>query len=224
MTSGISEDLNFLKDELKNISNITSDLCSTVAGLGIVLDELKSLSAGIGNIETQINYVTLNMPDSPYEVISPSPDPLPSLLEELNNEQNVDDSGWRLLGMRRVWKADWSDYDARKSRRLNQQKHAEKARRKRKQNTARNYSNVRNNIHSNSLKHRNHRNMNSDNGYSTNHSNIFGHRSIIRHNEQDNINSNNKNNSSYQFHIRNHGNHHMRSHFGASFAVTSFKV
>lgn len=62
----------------------------------------------------------------------------PSLESELNNEIEPDDSGWRNLGGKQVWKASWAEYDARKRRRLDQQKQAEKARKRRKRNAAQN--------------------------------------------------------------------------------------
>lgn len=56
----------------------------------------------------------------------------------LNRENDADNSGWRCLGTRKVWRADWTDYDARKIVRLNQQKQAAKAKRRRKQKINRN--------------------------------------------------------------------------------------
>lgn len=94
-----------------------------------ILDELKMLSASINAIKD-------NHP------VPPTPDPLPSLEVELNDDS---DSGWRLLGTSKVWKADWAEYDARKLRRLQQQKLAEKARKRRKHNNNNNNKNRNNN-------------------------------------------------------------------------------
>lgn len=87
-----------------------------------IMDELKSLSANINSIESKI--------------ICHSPDSVDSLvneLNEINNIQPVDQSGWRLLGTRNVWKADWTDYDKRQLNRLKQRKQAENARKRKKQ-------------------------------------------------------------------------------------------
>lgn len=108
-----------------------------------ILDELKTLSANL-------------MADR----IAASGESLPSLEFELRTNENTvasntannDKSGWRLLGSKNVWKADWTNYDKRESNRLNQQKQADKAR-KRKQRTRRN--NIRNEHNTNNDRHQN---------------------------------------------------------------------
>lgn len=115
-----------------------------------ILNELKILSASINEIKENpaLPPTPDSLPSLELDPEPPTPDSLPSLEVELNNinindpvpptpdslpSLEVDDSGWRLLGTRKVWKADWSEYDARKLRRLNQQKLAEKAKKKKKQ-------------------------------------------------------------------------------------------
>lgn len=91
-----------------------SNLTSTVD----IIDELKVLSSAVNLLGNKT--VPLQTTESP-----------PSLEVELTI-QTSDNSGWRQLGSRRMWKSDWSEYDARKLLRLNQQKAADKAKLKKK--------------------------------------------------------------------------------------------
>lgn len=54
-----------------------------------------------------------------------------SLAEELNEQTVLEiESGWRLIGSKKIWKPDWTDFDARQRTRRLQEKEAEKARRR----------------------------------------------------------------------------------------------
>lgn len=77
--------------------------------------------------------------------------------------EDIDDSGWRLLGSKKVWKADWKAYDLRQLRRRTQEKSAQKARNRRKQN--KNNYNINNRL--NGINH-NSRNNNTHNAINNN--------------------------------------------------------
>lgn len=128
VTSDLSTDLRNINNEINQLNQLSLDIASscTMSTNSIleldILDELKSLSANIVSTRS-----ALPLPSSSAAC--------PSLEVEFNDN---DESGWRLLGTRKVWKRDWTEYDARKLRRSNQQKQAEKARRRRKQHKAKN--------------------------------------------------------------------------------------
>lgn len=122
VTSDISTDLRNINDEISHLSQLSIDTAASCAMnsnpmLGLdILDELKSLSA---NILTNKN--TSAPPSIEY----------PSLEAELNNKI-AEVSGWRLIGNRKVWKADWTQYDMRQSFHKRQQNMADKAKKRRK--------------------------------------------------------------------------------------------
>lgn len=163
MMSDIANGLKSFKDEITQVSSIVvniasgSPMCNNPM-LGIeIMDELKSLSANINSIESKI--------------ISSSPDSIDSLEYELSNMnpiQVVVQSGWRLLGTRKVWKADWTDYDKRKLYRKKQQKQAEVAKKRKKQ--ANNNITHHNRIYDRN-DNRNHCNSYNENYATTNHCN-----------------------------------------------------
>lgn len=137
----LSTGIQNINDEICQINQLYIDTVAsyspnTSAFLGVdILDELKILSAKFSAIQTPSPSVTESHP---------------SLEFELNNIE-PDDSGWRNLGGKNVWKASWAEYDARKRRRLDQQKQAEKARRRRKRNAVQNSTMKRNDRLSNNV-------------------------------------------------------------------------
>lgn len=50
-------------------------------------------------------------------------------------------AGWRLLGTKKVWRSDWTEYDNRQQRRASQQKTKEKAQKRKKANKHRGHNN-----------------------------------------------------------------------------------
>lgn len=116
-----------------------------------IIDELKSWSANLIASQNSVN--------SP-----PSIETYPSLEAELNivnnkKDNSMDNSGWRKLGSRNVWKSDWTEYDAKKSRRAAQQKLADKAKKRNKRNKAKKAEKARDYSQYNQLKN-NHTNLN----------------------------------------------------------------
>ncbi|XP_053686393.1 probable basic-leucine zipper transcription factor Q [Sabethes cyaneus] len=187
MSSGMSE----LNDEIKRLSTVTIDMAANstmhhypTIGLEI-LDELKSLSA---------NLIAMQNTAPPSMVF----DSFPSLSTELNNNEKTDSSGWRFLGTKRVWKANWEEYDARKLRRLNQQKQAINARRRRQRrarnNNTHNVSNNVDNGNSNQNHAFNHNNNNSNNNNYNNRSNN-NYRYNNNRSDRNNYNRNSRNNN-----------------------------
>lgn len=140
MTSDITNDLKCLKDDIEKISSTTEGLAVGAAMPQNpmfevdILDELKSLSANINSIESKIICRSPDSADSlENELNAINNLQSTSAPLEINNIQPVDQSGWRLLGTRNVWRADWTNYDKRKLHRLKQQKQAENARKRKKQ-------------------------------------------------------------------------------------------
>lgn len=138
VTTGISTELRSINNDLCQINQRQLDMAASSAmssnpNLFVdVVDELKTWSAQIINSK--------NTEYSPASLESYS-----SLEAELSNvlsSKKTDSSkitpktndGWRYLGTRKVWKADWSQYDAKLLRREEQEKNAEKARKRKKLN------------------------------------------------------------------------------------------
>ena len=147
IATDMSTELRNINTELANLNQLSLDIASNCTmhsnpSLELeILDELKSLSANI----------------IPTQSLSPSPlpsDSCPSLEVELQDQQV---SGWRFLGTKKVWKADWSEYDARKLHRLKQQKRADKAKKQSKQHNSR--------LNAIINKSHNHRNINNQHNY-----------------------------------------------------------
>lgn len=138
IANNITDEVKGLSKDVRELASLTLDITSLEPMrnnplLEIdILNELKAISANImTNSSTEV------------ESLDPTLDSPPSLNAELNAKKE-DNSGWRLLGTRKVWKANWEEYDKRQLRRLDQQKQAEKARRRRKRNATRNSTTSRN--------------------------------------------------------------------------------
>lgn len=180
---GIKNALTDFKNEIsKSLRNINNDISQlnqlsidTAANYTMqnnpmleldILDELKALSANISSMQRDASPLT--------------PPDTPSLEVEINN---ADNSGWRLLGTRKVWKADWSDYDDRQKRRLQQQKLKEAAKKKRDQRRMA-YRNNNNNRINNS----NHNNNNNNNNHNNNFNRVFNNNHRCTNHSNNNFN------------------------------------
>lgn len=119
--SDVSTELRNINDDLCQINQLQLDMAATTSAsmnpnlFVDIVDELKAWSANILS--------TKSIEPLTHEAY-------PSL--EVEMEKSEDTSGWRLLGDKKIWKADWTSYDARKMHRERQQKLAEKAKQKRK--------------------------------------------------------------------------------------------
>lgn len=115
-----------LAESFCRIQEITSshrdDIIKTIASAekcpsDIILavhDEVRALTSSINKLQ-----------DNEIEVRQKS------LAEELNEQTVLEiESGWRLIGSKKIWKPDWTDFDARQRTRRLQEKEAEKARRR----------------------------------------------------------------------------------------------
>ena len=132
-TAGIADELRCMNQEVKRLGKLTSEVAvfSSVPSTPVleldILDELKTISSNINTMDARMQSYSL-----------PSLDSLQSEIAAQNIQTNSSDeavkSGWRLLGNKKVWKADWTEYDERQLRRRKQQKQVEKARRRRQQN------------------------------------------------------------------------------------------
>lgn len=125
----LSTNLCNINDEICQINQLYIDTVSTCTlnssplmetyQKNDILDELKALSAKITAAE-----LTVSSP--------PSSEPCASLGAELVSDDTAEKGGWRFIGEKKMWRADWTDYDKRASLRVNQQKKAEKARKRKK--------------------------------------------------------------------------------------------
>ena len=114
-----------LDDQVKelqfDLSELRVSLAKEKAPYDELLEEIKSLAANIPTKEST--------PASNNNEVS--------LAEELSQNpkvnKSIDNSGWRFLGSKRVWKSDWTDYDSRETRRKEQSKQMQKANKRRKQ-------------------------------------------------------------------------------------------
>ncbi|XP_053698918.1 GATA zinc finger domain-containing protein 15-like [Sabethes cyaneus] len=196
MSSGMSE----LNDEIKRLSTVTIDMAANstmqhypTRGLEI-LDESKILSTNFAVAHKR----NVHLPTPPAEG--------PSLYAELNagdeNENMVDNSGWRVLGNKKVWKASWLEYDQKESRRLEQERRAEQARSRRRRNrrnrNVAHNNNVNNNCRQNNYNN-NRRNINNNNNNhreNSNNNNVNFRSNSYYSNNNRNTNRNNRNNNS----------------------------
>lgn len=127
LTIDLTRELQNICSEFEKVSGLIIDManhCSehnssqtNLTATADIVDELKTLSSAVNSLG--------NKTAASQKVQSP-----PSLEVELSTQTT--NSGWRKLGNRNVWKADWSEYDARELRRLHQQKAADKAKLRKK--------------------------------------------------------------------------------------------
>ncbi|XP_053686425.1 GATA zinc finger domain-containing protein 14-like [Sabethes cyaneus] len=210
MSSGMSE----LNDEIKRLTTVTIDMAANstmqhypTIGLEI-LDELKILSTNFAVAHKR----NVHLPTPPAEG--------PSLYAELNagdeNENMVDNSGWRVLGNKKVWKASWLEYDQKESRRLEQERRAEQARSRRRRNrrnrNVAHNNNVNNNRRQNNYNN-NRRNINNNNNHrgNSNNNNVNFRSNSYYSNNNRNTNRNNRRQNNYnsnRSNINNNNNNH----------------
>ena len=201
----LTESLTSINNELSQLGQLfveTATSCSIQTNpfeINIV-DELKTLSSCIEELRSQSASVAAPPIASPVS--------LPSLATELNLD-NANNSGWRFLGSKKVWKADWTDYDERKRRRLVQLKNADAARRRRnRRQQAYNNNTNNNNRNGNNYNNRNNNNhLNNNDNYNRN-NNIYNHRSNNNHQNRNNNNYNHNNNI---YNNRSNNNHQNRN-------------
>ncbi|XP_058816989.1 myb-like protein D [Topomyia yanbarensis] len=156
-------------DEVKIITNsVGSD----------ILKEVQSLAGSINTLDSSIRDACL-------------PPAGPSLMDELNAQSTKSgDSGhrstaeategWRILGSKKVWRSDWTEYDTRNQRRIQQQKMKDRAMARRKANKKQLHRISRSSYYNYNLNDNNNSNNNSNNN---------------RNNNRNNNSSNNRNNN-----------------------------
>lgn len=126
LTQDITRELRGIHTDFEKVSSLTIDManhCSehmsqpTLAAE--IVKEIKTLSNGV-------NLLDINLPD-----VQASSSPLSSN-KLCSNKSSQTVSGWRFLGSKKVWRSDWTEYDAKKLRREQQQKASDKATKRRR--------------------------------------------------------------------------------------------
>ncbi|XP_058811226.1 bromodomain-containing protein DDB_G0270170-like [Topomyia yanbarensis] len=200
LTADLTRELKKICSEVQNLSTLTIDMAahcnehylSESRPTREVLDEVKIITNSVGSDilkEVQSLAGSINTLDSSIRDAC-LPPAGPSLMDELNAQSTKSgDSGhrstaeategWRFLGSKKVWRSDWTEYDTRNQRRIQQQKMKDRAMARRKANKKQlhrisrssyyNYNlNDNNNSNNNS---NNNRNNNRNNNSSNNHNN-----------------------------------------------------
>lgn len=146
ITADLSRELKQVSDEILQLSSLVLDTVGFQPGgsqqlthtLGVeLLDEVKSLSvvvnAAVNNNITSSKGAALSLEEELN--INKSKELMPpNSLPKSKPEKEKDNSGWRFLGTKKVFKADWTEFDKRKVRRMEQQKAADKAKHRKKKN------------------------------------------------------------------------------------------
>lgn len=128
--TNIESKIDNMEHQLEAIQNKKTN-CSTTAQE--LINELKALKES-----NSLQPKTDNHPSLAEELRLSLP--LPESDSEEHRTPNFT-SGWRLIGNKKVWKRDWTEYDARQRKRRMQEKQAEKAARKRMQQRKRQQEN-----------------------------------------------------------------------------------
>lgn len=185
LTSHLEHVLYKVDEQLENVNeNLIDVAASSKCSAPEILEEVRIIGNEISKHVHSNQLIQLN--DS---II------LPSIADELATVKDKTDepakSGWRILGNKRVWKHDWTEYDEKMTRRIQQQKEAAQARRRaknRRRRRTRNYNRSLNNgIHN----------------HSNNNNNTYTNSQIRRYNGNGysnyrrNFNSNNYNNRNF---------------------------
>lgn len=122
VTQQIGESQSMIGERLKDINTELIFLSERDPGPAVneILEEVKAISANLpsGTEQTKAHHETLA-----DELASSSASGSPNL---------KDNSGWRTLGNKRLWKADWTDYDIRTARRKEQFKLRRKAKQRKR--------------------------------------------------------------------------------------------
>lgn len=226
LTIDLSRELQKICGEVENLSSVTigmashcnehndsqshstidaldevKSLASTVGG--DILREVKSLADAIYAMDSNLSNASL-----PPAVVPPSL--MDELAEQSMNSADVGSQqnhevteGWRTLGSRKVWRSDWTQYDIRKQRRVQQQKARVKAIKRRKANKKQ--WNINNTINNSSNTNKNYKTATNNNRPNSN----------SNHDNQ----NNNIPTCSYNYNSinNNNNNHHNSLHAGASF-------
>ena len=170
-----------------------------------VIEEIKILTTSIENMSTVL--LTNSIIDGP------------SIAEEMvtvvdTTIAEINSAGWRFLGNKKVWKPDWSYYDAKQVARRLQQKQINKANRKRRQRKKIHNNNCNNNNLNNryNYNHSSYNNNNNRNNY--NHSSYNSNNNNNNNNNNINTNHSNKNNgyNNNNYHGNNRNNNYNNNH------------
>lgn len=133
---------------IDTVANCSGDMSSSLAAY--IVGELKSLKANIKDlkktttmdgtagsndviVDSNLQNTTPIVIADQVAVSSPSSHSRQNLTQNRTSIVSLSPGEWRTLGARMIWRADWSEYDARKLRRMNQQKEAAKAKKQRQQ-------------------------------------------------------------------------------------------
>lgn len=189
-----------LEDHLEAMRVSLSEVCAKEFPASEILREVKYLSDAVAAMQFpetahSNNSHQLTLADELAEDLALARSHLDEPLEV--------DSGWRLLGAKKVWKSDWTAYDLRQLRRRQQEKAAQKARNRRKSNKKNNYNN--NNGHINQINNINNTNNNRSN---TN----TNHKTTSINNRTNNNNNSNHDNNNYNFPTCSYVNYNNNNH------------
>ncbi|XP_058826945.1 integrator complex subunit 1 homolog [Topomyia yanbarensis] len=201
LTADLTRELKKICSEVQNLSTLTIDMAahcnehylSESRPTREVLDEVKIITNSVGSDilkEVQSLAGSINTLDSSIRDAC-LPPAGPSLMDELNAQSTKSgDSGhrstaeategWRFLGSKKVWRSDWTEYDTRNQRRIQQQKMKDRAMTRRKANKKQLHRISRSSYYNYNLNDNNNSNNNSNNN---------------RNNNRNNNSSNNRNNN-----------------------------
>ena len=186
LTSHIDEITNKVDEQLEAVNENLIDVATSKTQCSVpeILEEFRIISSRISEytprmmpIENSIGY--------------------PSVADEITMagqpSNDLPNSGWRFLGSRKVWKQDWTAYDTKLHRIMQQQKQADKARKRRarrRNHYRRNNYNRNNNPRHNHIIHNN--NNDNNNNFVNNNRNNYNS-NYYNNNNNSNNNRNNKN-------------------------------
>ena len=165
-----------------------------------IFEEIKILTATIESLST-LNTNT----DGPSIAVE---------LDAVNSNSSSSSatpSGWRFIGTKKVWKPDWSNYDAKQRARRLQDKQIAKAR-KRRQRNKRNKNNGNCNINNNNRNTHHHVNDHNNNA-SSNQNNINNRIHLNNHNNNNNSYNNNNNNCNNNNNNNSNNNNNFNNNF-----------
>ena len=139
--SSLETKLNSMELKVESIRNIKPN-CGVMSEE--IIEEIKALSAEINTQKTIPDYNRSIAEEFVLLATSPGPSTqnqgeelnTPSSLPPLPTEEPYTKNskpGWRIIGSKKIWKSDWTEFDAKQRRRRIQEKQAEKAIRRRTQ-------------------------------------------------------------------------------------------
>lgn len=149
LTSDLTRELKKICDEVQTLSGVTMDMAShcnqhttnASSKTRDALNEVRNIASTVGDIFNEVKPLAsaIHTLDSNISAarLAPTMSP-PSLMNELNTAdrgaQLENEGGWRTLGSKRIWRANWTEYDERMLRLVQQQKARDKAIKRRKNN------------------------------------------------------------------------------------------